>query len=444
MAPRPQRAPRPAPVRRPPPPREAPRRKRPAPPPKRPSPPKVPPKPAPKPIPWPRPREAPRPARKPRPSPQKVAKAIAGAVAGRIAPVTPAGIAAAMRLAGPLGMAGAAAWAIAALLEQQEARERSGELPSGKKLTSAAELIDSWGTNPATLVPPFYAPGANEGPNRIWYYQRRPGNSRLTFGFALWPQYPGDVRSDWVENPNFTGTNRYLIASENPWRYANASTPTVDRAASTNMRMYRLPVGFPSADIFETLAPEFLPAPRPNGSIRSASLNNRIKEIVEPSPDQMPQRGNTLPSAASPRPGYGFQIGVAPNGKPSIRPAPGHVFRPPPPGQHERKAKGNPAFSAAWAAIGGGGVPKRILDATTEAIDHINAIFYALPAEVRQGVGESPYDRARAIVENFDQLDLRKAVVNVAVMNISDAVLGQMSSKARAGLNLTTTFGTAI
>ena len=127
-----------------------------------------------------------------------------------------------------------------------------------------------------------------------------------------------------------------------------------------------------------------------------------------------------------PRPGWA--ITVTPTAVTAAAAAP-HVPEPPQPPDKERKTRTpwGPAYDLLDGLLGFN--TRGALDATTEALQFIAAIYYALPEEY-QDAGVNPYDQAVAIYDHFDELDIEQALENIALMLLTDAAIGQAGSQA--------------
>lgn len=132
--------------------------------------------------------------------------------------------------------------------------------------------------------------------------------------------------------------------------------------------------------------------------------------------------------------------------KPPAPPVPQKLrSRPPGPGVKERKGE-----MPVWAM----NVMKGVW-AATEAIDAIDAIWKALPKEIRDAtpktgrtrkgalIGEgkaysTPLDKAKHLYENLDKLDLPEAIKNLIINHYTDALMGRFhgtvdKARRRAG-----------
>lgn len=118
--------------------------------------------------------------------------------------------------------------------------------------------------------------------------------------------------------------------------------------------------------------------------------------------------------AASPR--FTFQPGRNPRVESNPPP---HVRKPPPKGTKERKV-----------AIAVGGIPAKIISAVTETADVISAIFKALPGNIKAKYGRKPQDKARAIYDHYDKVDIPRALANLLAQQVSDRAWGHIGKRS--------------
>lgn len=100
-----------------------------------------------------------------------------------------------------------------------------------------------------------------------------------------------------------------------------------------------------------------------------------------------------------------------------------------PPGKREKERKSIVRKGAAVVLRGG--------YAVTEGIDFIEAIHdgvagmpAALPQQYQAGKGATPWDKAQAIYEHWDKVDLEQALLNLAVNQVIDLAVGVPSGEA--------------
>lgn len=130
-----------------------------------------------------------------------------------------------------------------------------------------------------------------------------------------------------------------------------------------------------------------------------------------------------------------LEIIVTPGQAVQIQPAVRHRYRRPPRGQPERKSNLGRSFQPLVRFIGERAARRvvRTMDAAGEANDWLNAIYYALPEDIRdafRGSDRLPHQKAQILFWNFSELDLQQVAVNLAIMEVQDRVLGQVSSGA--------------
>lgn len=88
------------------------------------------------------------------------------------------------------------------------------------------------------------------------------------------------------------------------------------------------------------------------------------------------------------------------------------------------------------------GVPARLINFATETLDFVDAIHGALPKELQarprfvdgRWVPPSPVDKAMAVYNHLDRLDLRQALINLLLEQFEDAVYGGIGSLSRRSL----------
>ena len=161
---------------------------------------------------------------------------------------------------------------------------------------------------------------------------------------------------------------------------------------------------------------------------------------VSPDPNPIPR--------PRPVPNTGITITVPPSGKPTVSRGPNHTFSPPRAGQKEKKGKSK--FDAVWDIFGeamniGPGKLKRNFDRLTEALDWLNAVYYALPEDViLESRAFTPQEKALAIAKNWDEINVDTLLKNIIVMEVGDRVLAKMSKDAKLTFDITTLFGAAL
>lgn len=141
------------------------------------------------------------------------------------------------------------------------------------------------------------------------------------------------------------------------------------------------------------MPPEILPPPAPN-----------VQEVVVPAPS----------------PGAGDRPRV------SSRPATRHETknRPPRNREKEKKIHVRTVAGGAWA----------VLNLITEGLDFLDVLWGALPKQHKTKGRPTPYDKARDIYDNWEAIDVAKAVENYINNQIEDYVygmIGQQVAKAQ-------------
>lgn len=102
---------------------------------------------------------------------------------------------------------------------------------------------------------------------------------------------------------------------------------------------------------------------------------------------------------------------------PGGRPSPEHNFARPPKRTKERKFK---------LALNNGSVIGRIVGATGEAADFVNALWWALPKSVRTKGRPPLQQKALDVYRHFSELDMEQALKNLVVNEIQDRVIGRI------------------
>jgi len=141
-------------------------------------------------------------------------------------------------------------------------------------------------------------------------------------------------------------------------------------------------------------------------------------------------------------PGGGLKYSPQVTEEPQVSPAPGHLrSRPPGKGVHERKGQVASAVGKAVAVAFAG----------TEAADAIDAIWKALPKDIRKQtrksgtarkgafIGEgtkysTPIDKAFQIFKHYMSLNLSEAARNLLINHFVDKIIGNMSRKGADAL----------
>lgn len=103
------------------------------------------------------------------------------------------------------------------------------------------------------------------------------------------------------------------------------------------------------------------------------------------------------------------------------------------PRRRDEKERKKDVPSRVRAALG------RVAAGYSEANDFVESLWKALPAHVRRQYrwrsGTGPWVRARAVAENFDEIDWDKAIENLISNEIEDRLVGRSLGKIRDHLN---------
>lgn len=98
--------------------------------------------------------------------------------------------------------------------------------------------------------------------------------------------------------------------------------------------------------------------------------------------------------------------------------------RPPPKGTKERKLK-SPVYYRAIMSI---------FDLVTETMDVVNALYWAIPPNLRKKGYTSPVDKARAVYRHFGEIDLDTAIKNLMRNQLEDMLIGMQSKVSQAAM----------
>lgn len=223
-----------------------------------------------------------------------------------------------------------------------------------------------------------------------WYYSR---------------PYIGAFGRYW-EGQTFTRPG----GSTAPFSMPISWAPPVVPLASPSLNPMAIPIGQPMS-VPEPVPFRMRPLRRPNPSL---------------SPTEQSQRG--------------YQIGVADlsavQGQPNIEfsnapepsPSPRYEMKPPGKGEKERK------FSILKGTLVG-----RVLQGAhhglTEFQDAVDAIWKALPYDLRGPKDSLLQEKLWAIYTHFDDIDMQKAIVNLIRNQVVDYVIGSTQGRAASALN---------
>lgn len=123
--------------------------------------------------------------------------------------------------------------------------------------------------------------------------------------------------------------------------------------------------------------------------------------------------------------------GLAPNAEVIPRPARfprGRGRRPP---KREKPKKKTKERKLSTGAVAGRGL-SIVINQLSEAIDYLDALYYALPRDVRERDGKdaTPQRRALTLYQNMDEVDVGKAMLNLIANEIEDRAIGKAASGA--------------
>lgn len=223
-------------------------------------------------------------------------------------------------------------------------------------------------------------------------------------GYSPIYYYRGQAVRDWSKYQRFRSVNQQATAPDKPVFHKGGADPVV----------------YSPTSISSTVGLQLPPVPH-----YLAAQVVRWRELVAPRPDGLPIREYPAPlpsPSPAPRPvqppSWSLQFG--PSGKP--RPAERHQYRPPPKGTKERKVKTTMD------------VALRVASAATEAVDVIDAVYYALPAHMRVK-NATPQTKLLLIYRNVNSLDLPAAIRNIVLTQLMDVVSAKASKPLRTALD---------
>lgn len=252
----------------------------------------------------------------------------------------------------------------------------------------------------------------NEGQRSLISIRRGkpPANPLKSYTSPLPARLPGEGWT-WTGAP-------YKLTPTGPWNFplgegwAKVGTGAVD---------LRIPYEWPN--VYPYAPPQPVPAVMPWLDPLAQPVN-----APQPAPQPMPW---PIGPARSPNPmrdpweqrqvGPGRVVRPrAPNDRIVIEPgkgvrvdSPPYRPGPPPRGTKERKFIAN---------LDGRSLIGRIVNFASESADWIDAFYDALPANRRGVVGA--FDKARAVIDDFDEIDLGKAFQNVVENEVEDRIFG--------------------
>lgn len=203
------------------------------------------------------------------------------------------------------------------------------------------------------------------------------------------------------------------------WVYPPGITKKVPQWVEAQTPVYVLPpppyyTADPDAAPIAQPAPFPKPAPYPLIPSRPDSPWPQGYKSAQPSngnPRPLPPYGDPLAGPA-----------VGTDGGP-FRPVPPHVFMPPRKGEKEKKGKAGPVASAILNAVG----------TPTEAADAIDAVYDALGKKCPGA--KTPQAKLKCIADNFDTLDVAKAIGNLIANEIEDRAIGTVGKALKSEAN---------
>lgn len=249
-----------------------------------------------------------------------------------------------------------------------------------------------------------------------------PGNSESAWG--VWARNPGN--GTWSQITGWSRDYTYFNPAEFPPAFISKTPPF----AFTPPAVAPIPAIWPEATPILGFGP--FPLAIPYAAIPGVASSNwpQGRSVSYATPPA---------SAGLPSPFPDVTFGPPGSGPPQISP-PTHAWQPPGPGVKERKAR---AANSTVAAIFAG------ISAVTETRDAINAVYDALPKSVRNKawgkyapkgqVGVIPEVptaiKAALIYRHADKLDVKQAIINLALNHVEDSVIGSLSQGAQRNLN---------
>ena len=277
----------------------------------------------------------------------------------------------------------------------------------------------------------FFPPGGNTSGTYYSNYEMlgsptEPGDETLAIGRG-WPDGDG--------NPVAMSWGRVYI------REVPAANPTGSvRFQPATPGLINLPGIFPNLPpLFSGIFPELKPINQPIGvdlQLPYAALPG-IANSNWPQGRSFTNANPSPHSGAMPSPDTEVRFPPPAGGPPTVIETK-HNWNPPGPNRKEQKVKMN-----------GGSALLRAIGALTETRDAINAVYDALPKDVKTAdwVKNAPKGQKGAIPEvsmkgkletlykNFSKIDPVQAVANLAINAAEDAVIGRMSQRTQKNLN---------
>jgi len=113
------------------------------------------------------------------------------------------------------------------------------------------------------------------------------------------------------------------------------------------------------------------------------------------------------------------ELNPIPGGLPRIF-APPRSFHRPPPGTKERKVKIHNPFG-------------RVVNIITETLDVLDALYWALPQDIRRKYRRNYKGKIEAVTANFQHIDVAEAIKNLIVNEIGDRIIGTVAKGIKHG-----------
>lgn len=278
-------------------------------------------------------------------------------------------------------------------------------------------VVEDWIGNGAGWGPHYVAVDlptlqADMAPYKGGFYELSPGDyfcwrSRTAFNPQSLPpiNYWAKYATGW--------TVRYEKLAASP--FPLPMFPGINGAAKV------VPLPQPMADLIYTIdpastpvvRPQSVPAPIPYALIPRMRTNPWRYEQYQRQAGyrvgEVPAPAGTLPLAA-PMVGIATSPAVAAKAQPLTK---FHYLRRPPKGTKERKirTKGYLAVTA-------------LLNTATEAVDAVEAVYRALPRNLRPRSKQSPQAMLRLLYEHWDKVDVVQAGQNLILEELQDRVYG--------------------
>lgn len=257
------------------------------------------------------------------------------------------------------------------------------------------------GQSAASAQPDFYAPNTlNQNAVHFWEYTNCPGQ-------------PG---APWATCAN----RRYALAKA--YQKISGGPANLNSPRWQIIRPF-IPRHSPLWNPNNLPIRQFVPVPRPVPYVQLKALslvraknaeeqsptrlrpNPLVEVVVAPQPGSLPLlRPGNVPMATQVYPPVG-----------QIRPE--HRYEPPGPRVKERKM-----------IMSMTGILATAVNITTESLDVLDALYWAVPAEFRHGE-RAPQKRAEVVYRHFLDIDILDALKNLIVNQVTDAAVGTVGRK---------------